>query len=48
MSTSFNCRYGIAEGDELSEDMAKKIHEESQELGERSPNFFKYYPPTKL
>lgn len=31
----------MAEGDELSEDVAKKIHDESEELGERPPNFFK-------
>jgi hypothetical protein len=40
-SSNFRCRYGVAEGDQLSEDIAKKIHDESEALGERPPNFFK-------
>ena len=34
-------RYGVGEGDTLKEELAKKIHEEAEGLGERPPNFFK-------
>jgi hypothetical protein len=33
-------KYGVKEGDQMTEDLARKIHEEAIDLGERPPSFF--------